>query len=468
MFRLQWNPVAATFQLISFGCRASQADGAALRKLLLEAGLNEAEGPEACDVAVLNTCTVTARADAEVRQVVRRIHRANPQCQILVTGCYAQRAPEELAQLEGVTWVVGNSHKHKIVELLGLPARSPEPADTNGQAGAESRSLGAPGRHPAVSPLIAVGEISNDFHFAPVLADDRTRPTLKVQDGCDARCSFCIIPAVRGRSRSLPPHIVIEEVRRLERQGYKEIVLSGINLGGYGRDLNRSITFLGLLERILAETALPRLRISSIEPMDVSPALIRLAATEPRLAQHFHIPLQSGSDRLLRAMHRRYWTSQYAERLLAIRQAMPHAALGADVMVGFPGETEHDHQTSARFIDSLPFTYLHVFPFSPRPGTPAAALANPVSSHAAQERSRELRRLAAQKHQNFLESQIGRTLSVLTLESTSSEGRSALSTNYLKISLPASAAPPNTLLDVHVARAHEGILYGDPAETRAT
>jgi len=212
-------------------------------------------------------------------------------------------------------------------------------------------------------PLVLVGEISEEFHFAPVFPDDRTRPTLKVQDGCNARCSFCVIPSVRGRSRSLAPAKVLEQVRELERSGYKEIVLSGINLGSYGRDLDRRITFLSLLERLLNETAIARLRISSIEPMDVTPSLIKLAAGKARLAQHFHIPLQSGCSRILRLMNRRYWPSQYAERILAIREQIPNAGIGADVMVGFPGETDPDHAASAAFIESLPFTYLHIFPY---------------------------------------------------------------------------------------------------------
>src|SRR5487761_628300 len=342
----------ANFFLINFGCRASQADGAGLKNQLRTAGLIESHDPAECDVAVLNTCTVTQTADSEVRQVVRRIHRANPQCQIMVTGCYAQRAPEEIAKLEGVAWVVGNSHKHKIPEML---------------AGA-SGALGVRGAPVAIK----ADEISPEFHFVPAFADDRTRPTLKIQDGCNARCAFCVIPSVRGPSRSLVPDAVIAEIRSLCRQGFKEFVLSGINLGSYGKDLGRSISFLGILERILAETQVPRIRISSIEPMDVSPELIRLAAREPRLARHFHVPLQSGCDRILRLMNRRYWRAQYAERILAIYESIPNCAIGADVMVGFPGETSADHEESSRFIELLPMTYLHVFPYSPRPGTPAA------------------------------------------------------------------------------------------------
>ena len=429
----------STFQLLNFGCRASQADGAAIKKQLLESGLQEVEDVAASQVAILNTCTVTARADAEIRQLVRRIHRANPLCRILVTGCYAQRSPAEIAQLGGVAWVVGNSHKHLIADLLRSSLQAPQPL------------------------TVLVGEITDEFHFAPVFPDDRTRPTLKIQDGCNARCSFCVIPSVRGRSRSLAPEKVIEQARELERSGYKEIVLSGINLGSYGRDIDRRISFLGLLERLLEETSIARLRISSIEPMDVGPALIRLVAEEPRMAQHFHIPLQSGCSRILRLMNRRYWPAQYAERILLLRERIPNAGIGADVMVGFPGETDQDHASSAAFIESLPFTYLHIFPYSARPHTPAAASPQQVNGRVARERAQEIRALLARKRQTFLQAQVGRMLSAVTLDECETSERVALSSNYLKIVLPGSNLPPNTLLAIQVGRVHQGLLFGFPA-----
>jgi threonylcarbamoyladenosine tRNA methylthiotransferase MtaB len=413
----------------------------ALKRQLVEAGFSEAADGDESDIAVLNTCTVTATADAEVRQVIRRIHRRNPRCRILVTGCYAQRAPREIAALDGVAWVVGNSHKHRVAEVLGAET----PADTRERQG-----------------RVMVGEIAPEFHFAPAIPDDRTRPTLKVQDGCNARCSFCIIPAVRGPSRSLAPDAVVGEVRKLDERGYREVVLSGINLGSYGRDLGRSINFVALLDRILSETAISRVRISSIEPMDVTPELIGLARGGKRVAEHFHVPLQSGSDRVLRLMNRRYWTGQYAERIFAIREALPQAGIGADVMVGFPEETEYDHALTAEFIDRLPFTYLHVFPYSARPGTPAAARPGQVDGRVKRERARELQSRIGQKRQAFLRAQIGRTLSVLTLDGGTVTERPALSSNYLKVSVPSSGLPPNVFVDVEVARVHDGMLYGFP------
>jgi threonylcarbamoyladenosine tRNA methylthiotransferase MtaB len=305
-----------------------------------------------------------------------------------------------------------------------------------------------------------VGEITEEFHFAPVFADDRTRPTLKIQDGCDARCSFCIIPTVRGQSRSLPPQTVLDQVRQLVDTGYQEVVLSGINLGGYGRDLDRSINFIGMAERILSETSIARIRISSIELMDASPALIRLVATEPRLAQHFHVPLQSGCDRILRLMNRRYWTKQYAERMLAIHQQAPNAALGADVMVGFPGETDQDHAASLQFIQSIPFTYLHIFPFSARPGTPASTAAGQVNGRIARDRSQEIRAVVNAKREAFLTAQVGQSLPALTLDETEDGARVALTTNYLKVALPDAEVPANKLVDVTVGRAVSGQLFG--------
>lgn len=450
--------MATTFSLVNFGCRASQADGAALKRRLRESGLAEAQ--DWGEVVILNTCTVTAAADAEIRQTIRRIHREDSRCKILVTGCYAQRAPQEIAAMDGVTWVVGNSHKHRIPEILastGSEVPAEEAAAPVALRQNDLIQLGALGTH----ANIQVGEITPQFHFSPVFPDDRSRPTLKIQDGCNARCSFCIIPAVRGRSRSLAPSQVVEQIRFLEEAGYNEVVLSGINLGGYGRDLDRSITFLGLLEKILAETAIRRIRLSSIEPMDVHPALIRLAAAEPRMADHFHVPLQSGSDRILRQMNRRYWAAQYAERIWAIREAMPDSGIGADVMTGFPGEAARDHDESARFIESLPFTYLHIFPYSARPSTPAAARADQVNGRIAQERSAALRALITRKRQAFLTSQVGRTLSSVTLSDNRDGAGAALSSNFLTIALAESYAPPNRLVDVRVRREAEGRLYGE-------
>ncbi len=417
----------------NFGCRATQADGAALESLLSAKGLEAAAERRHADLVVLNTCTVTSAADDDVRQTVRRVHRENPCARILVTGCYAQRAPEELAAMPGVEWVVGNSHKTQIADLVGS-------APYHGN--------------------ILVGDIfaQHEFLSAPVedAAGDRTRPNLKIQDGCNNRCSFCIIPFVRGRSRSAPAGQVVEQVRNLSRR-YREVVLSGINLGRWGREPGSNMRLAGLLRRLLEETEIERLRLSSVEPMDFSDDLLGLMAASPRIARHVHAPLQTGSDRILRRMHRKYRPRHYADRISQARCLMPDCAVGADVMVGFPGETESDFEESRRFIEGLPFTYLHVFTYSERPGTPAAEMPEPVPMPVRKERNRILRELAASKNLAFRRAMLGRTLSVVTLNATLHESGKALSGNYLRVDL-ARAAEPNQLIDVEIGGLTEGGL----------
>ena len=419
-----------SFHVHNFGCRASQADGAAIESALVGQGMCPADVAEA-QLVVLNTCTVTALADQDVRKAVHRVHRENPGARILVTGCYAQRAPEELAVLPGVHWVVGNSHKVEIPEIVTDPA-----APYHGQTNVGEIHVGQ----------IHVGDIfaTHEFLSAPVedAAGDRTRPNLKIQDGCNNRCSFCIIPFVRGRSRSAPADRVIEQVQNLAPR-YREVVLSGINLGRWGREPGSTTRLAGLIRRLLDETAIERLRLSSVEPMDWSDDLLGLVASEPRIAKHVHAPLQSGSDSVLRRMHRKYRPRHYEERILKARALMPDAAIGADVMTGFPGETAEEFEESRSFIESLPFTYLHVFTYSERPGTPAAAVPDQVPFEIRKERNRILRELAARKNLEFRRRMIGRTLSLVTL----SEG--ALSDNFLKVEL-ASPRPANQLIDVRI------------------
>jgi len=409
------------FYVKSFGCRASQADGAALEAALSAKGLTQASAG-AADLIVLNTCTVTSTADDEVRQVVRRIHRESPEARIVVTGCYAQRAPEEIAALPGVWLVAGNSHKTQIPDLV---------------------SAGAP-----YHGQIEVGDIfeQRDFLAGPVEdgIGGRTRPNLKIQDGCNNRCSFCIIPYVRGRSRSSPADDVVAQVRRLAAK-YREVVLSGINLGRWGRDLDSRLRLVHLVRRLLDETEVERLRLSSVEPMDFSDELLELMARSGRIAEHVHAPLQSGSDRVLRRMHRKYRPRHYAGRIEKARELMPNCAVGADVMTGFPGETAEEFEESRAFIESLPFTYLHVFTYSERPGTPAAEAASQVPMETRKRRTRTLRELAARKNREFRESMVGRTLSAVTIE----DGLTAVSGNYLKIEL-AATREPNRMVDVKI------------------
>ena len=417
------------FFVQNFGCRATQADGAALESLLAAKGLNAIPSRSDADLVILNTCTVTAAADDDVRSTVRRVHRENPSAKILVTGCYAQRAPEELAAMAGVEWVVGNSHKTQIADIVTA-------TEYHGN--------------------IHLSDIfeQHEFLSAPVedSAGDRARPNLKIQDGCNNRCSFCIIPYVRGRSRSMAVEQVVDQVRQLSKR-YREVVLSGINLGRWGREPGSTMRLADLVRLLLAETEMERLRLSSVEPMDFSNDLLQLMADSPRIAKHVHAPLQSGSDAVLRRMHRKYRPRHYADRILRARALMPDAAIGADVMVGFPGETEAEFEQSRSFIESLPFTYLHVFTYSERPGTPAAESDGQVPIPIRKQRNKVLRDLAAQKNLEFRRSMVGRKLSVVTL----GEGNMALSSNYLKVEL-AEPVAANRLLDVQIEAVTESNL----------
>ncbi len=475
----------ATFYIQQFGCRATQADGAALERQLLARGCTTASEAAAADIVVVNTCTVTASADAQARDAIRKLHAANPAARVIVTGCYAQRAPEELAALPGVSWVVGNSHKPQIPDLVGAISSKSSSFHSHGFFSAAALAAEPMSLFQAPAKILTGDIFEQDVLLgAPVLGGEgnHTRPTLKIQDGCNSRCSYCVIPFVRGKSRSLPPDTVIQEILRLTvGQTFlsvpplpktpipvhfpaREIVLSGINLGAYGRDLSPRVEFEDLLRRILDEIPVERLRISSIEPLDVTQDLVDLFASTDRIAQHFHMPLQSGSDRILAAMHRWYRTEHYARRVELIHECLPHAAIGADVITGFPGETEDEHAATVAFIERLPFTYLHVFSFSKRPGTKAAALSNEVPGAVIKRRARELRALGEAKAAAFRRSQIGRTLRVLTLrpdENTDSNTTPALSSNYLRVRL-AGNHPANNWFDVLISGETGTALVGEP------
>ena len=432
--------IVPAFFVQNFGCRATQADGAAIERQLAHEGLTRAHSSAQADLVVLNTCTVTAAADQDARAAIRRVHRENPGAKILVTGCYAQRAPQEIASLPGVSWVVGNSHKHQVAEIASGAARD--------FVSLEGLALSGPA-------FTFVGNIfaHTELIAAPVFAEEdlssRTRPNLKVQDGCNSRCSFCIIPSVRGGSRSMHQQRVIQEARSLVAAGYKEIVLSGINLGRWGRDFVPQLRLEQLLRALLEETEIEKIRISSVEPMDWSDELIALVAGSTRIAKHAHVPLQSGSDRILRMMYRKYRPWHYAERIRKIHEAMPEAAVGADVMVGFPGETGELFEESRSFIEHLPFTYLHVFTYSSRPGTPSASMPGQVPVAVARERNRILRDLAARKNLEFRQRFRGRSLNVITLQTGDEHFTEALSDNYLRIRLEGSF-PANSWMQVEV------------------
>ncbi|MFZ0734092.1 MAG: MiaB/RimO family radical SAM methylthiotransferase [Candidatus Sulfotelmatobacter sp.] len=497
------------FHVENFGCRATQADGAALERQFEERGLSRASGTRDASVVILNTCTVTTGADQDARAAIRRVRRQNPEARIVVTGCYAQRAPEEIAALPGVDLVVGNSHKHQLAEIA---LRTNVNSSSGGLGFVPLESLRTLGERSTANDQrpIFVSDIfaHTELLAAPVFdaANERTRPNLKIQDGCDNRCSFCVIPYVRGHSRSLTADRIVHEVNTLVNAGYREVVISGINLGRWGRDLgsdvgtaaigpdvyvgtaaigcpgersspaslpastrkpraeSREPRFTDLIRAILDDTTLEKLRISSVEPMDWSDGLISLIASSPRIAKHAHVPMQSGSDSVLRRMHRKYRPWHYREKIEKIRAAMPQAAIGADVMVGFPGETDSEFESTRRLVEDLPFTYLHVFTYSPRPGTPAASMKNQVPVHIARERNRILRELAAEKKLAFMRSFIGKTVKAITLNVVGNdedgEFTEALTDNYLKLRLR-GRHEPNRWQAVSVQNVTGGSLAGN-------
>jgi threonylcarbamoyladenosine tRNA methylthiotransferase MtaB len=450
----------ADFHIENFGCRAARADGEAVAARLRASG-HSAQQPTEADVVVVNTCSVTAEADRAARAFIRRTHRRNPRAQIVVTGCYAQRAPDELAALAGVSAVVGNSHKALAPELVRGLLESAEAC-----ARPELVQIAPAARREALAPPQVDQVVLVDDRFAhsfleeaQVAAGAQTRPNLKIQEGCSNRCTFCVIPFTRGPSKSLSLDAVLKQVEGFIASGGNELVLSGINLGRWGRDpAGGADSLASLTKKILTETALPRLRLSSIEPMDWDADLIALMEEfgGSRLARHAHLPLQSGSDTVLRRMHRRYRPWHYAAKVEALRAAAgPALTLGADIMVGFPGESEQEFAETMDMVRALPFGYLHLFPFSPRPGTPGEALhaAAPVASQVVEERMAQLRALGAEKMLVHRQQFVGQTLPGLTLHTpadVTARGRTAaLTENFLPVEIESRFAA-NRLIDLSV------------------
>jgi threonylcarbamoyladenosine tRNA methylthiotransferase MtaB len=447
--------VASAFHIENFGCRAARADGEAVGDKLRAAGLYEQQ-PAKADVVIVNSCSVTAEADRSARAFIRRVHRVNPDARILVTGCYAQRAPEELACLPGVGAVVGNSYK-ALAPAIAMNLIRETTAGIRGT----NPDLGVEIEH----RLVPVRSLLSGSGHASIWADDdfahsfleevqpvpgtQTRPNLKIQEGCSNRCTFCVIPQTRGSSRSLAATAVLRQVAGFVDAGGKELVLSGINLGRWGRDLPPEAGYPApslpkLLRRIFRETELPLVRLSSIEPMDWGADLIGVMREfgGTRLARHAHLPLQSGSDAVLRRMHRRYRPWHYAEKAAALIEAAgSELTLGADVMVGFPGESDREFEETFDFIRALSLGYLHLFPFSPRPGTRGWGLhaESPVPAKVVEERMGALRALAAEKSEAHRRHFVGREVDAITLHTppgVQTMGRTAaLTENFLPMQI---------------------------------
>jgi threonylcarbamoyladenosine tRNA methylthiotransferase MtaB len=396
------------YAVVTFGCRVNQADS-----LVIEDGLRSRGGlaasPEEADIVVLNTCSVTANADQAARQTVRRIARLNPEVRFIVTGCYATRQPAEVSALPNVVRVVGNDDKDDVVASMF--------GDGDGPCG---------------------------HSLAPGVAG-RTALTLRVQTGCDEACSYCIIPRTRGSGRSRPLPVVLDDVRRAVDAGYKEIAITGVHLGSYGRDLDEGSSLSTLVAALSGWDGDVLFRISSLEPMDCTPAIVDMVAGSARLAPHFHLPLQHGCDEMLRAMRRPYSAAFYRALIDRVRTTLPDAAIGSDIIVGFPGEHDSHFEELQTLLEELPLTHLHVFPYSDRPGTEASRLLPKVDGRLVRERARIVRDISERMSRRFKASQEGRRLRALTVD----DGQSVVTGNYLKLRLNLRQAR-NEWVDIRV------------------
>lgn len=431
----------------TFGCRLNQYDTETMRTLLEgEGGWRTVPWNEEADVYVVNTCSVTAKADARARQMIRRIHGERPDARIVATGCYAQRAPGELAELPGVDLLLGAADRARTVEEF-----------------AAIETL-VPGEiRVSVSPI----NDASTFHEVPITEMmDRSRAFVKVQEGCDERCTFCIIPQTRGRSRSRDPRRVLEQVRELVASGYTEIVITGVHVGEFGLDLpdgRRQLT--DLIADVLEVPGLQRFRLSSIQPNTVTDGMIDLMATHPRFARHFHLPLQSGSDDVLRRMKRPYTAAEFDDVVHRIAERVPDCGIGTDVISGFPGETDTDFQHTFDRIEALPFTYLHPFTYSERPGSEAATFGDAVPGDVRKRRTRALKKLAADKNRAFRERHVGREVEIF-VEEMRRNGEphlGGLTDNYLRVDL-GPGSTDGTMVSAQVTGLTAEGLAGEPLE----
>ncbi len=413
------------YAVVTFGCRVNQADSLGFEEALCAAG-GEPSGSDSADVVVVNTCSVTATADQAARQAIRRVARRNPDARIVVTGCYATRRPDEVAALPNVACVVPNDAKPKLLELAGLTTAT-RFADGDGACGA------------AIVPGVA----------------GRTAFTLRVQTGCAEPCSYCIIPSTRGRPRSLPLEAVLAEVDRVVAAGFREVALTGVHLGSYGRDLRDPSSLVELVRALDGRHEDVLFRISSLEPMDCRPEIVDLVAASPSFAPHVHLPLQHASNRVLARMRRPYTVDEYDALVTGIRRRIPHASIGSDVIVGFPGETDEDFAELAAYLERSPLTHLHVFPYSDRPGTPAAAMGDRPHGSIVRERATRVREIGRRLSAAFHQSQIGTVHRALTLE----DGSLVVTGNYLKLRIT-PGLPRNEWVRVRVLSHEHGELLG--------
>ena len=426
------------YAITTLGCKVNQYDSAMIEARLGEAGLERCGFDQVADVYVVNTCTVTDRADAESLKLARRARRLNPRARVIMTGCLAQASPEKLAAAQEVDQIVGLARMDDLVHAATTQADVPRVMVSNLRKSKAAIDVRA------------------------VVPAGQTRAFLKLQEGCDQFCSFCIVPFSRGTSRSVPPREVLDVLDSLHEKGFKEVILSGVHLGGYGKDLSPPVTLIGLLEMIGERCPIPRIRLSSIDPEELSDEIIDLVANTDRFCPHFHLPLQAGEDQILEKMRRRYQIDDYRRRVERILERMPDAAIGTDLIVGFPGETDEHFERYFRFIEGLPLAYFHVFPYSVRSGTTAAKFGGRVAAVEIKRRAQRMRNLGDLRREAFLKRFVGKKLKVLVEENREPGGQwlRGYSRNYLKVLIQGPDQLKNNEVDVEALAGDSLALVG--------
>jgi len=437
-----------SFKIITLGCKVNQYESAYLKDSLLNAGWYEASKNERADLTLVNTCIVTQKASYQSRQAVRKAIKENPSGMTSAIGCYGQVFPDELSKIPGLNLIAGNTVKGQLPDIL-----------TNRMHDGQLRLISEDFTSDATFEALPVKGFLN-----------RTRAFLKIQDGCRSFCSYCIVPFARGPVRSLYPAKVLSMLKSLSIEGFKEVVLTGIHLGMYGLDLDHDMDLKGLLTLINKEELPLRIRLSSLEPTEIDQDLIDMMASEEWLCRHFHIPLQSGDDKILKGMNRDYTAREFAGLVEHIHKKIPLAAIGLDTMAGFPGEDDRAHQHTCSLIHELPVSYLHVFPFSPRKGTAAAGFSDQINQNVIKERAAELRILGDKKREEFYRSCLGKAFLVLA-EGWHSEREKmikGLSDNYLRVIFPSPEFIKNSLLQIRMESLGKNSIIGNPISNPAS
>jgi len=426
-----------TVSFHTFGCKLNQAETAAIVKDFENRGYRVISRDQSADVFVLNSCTVTGRSDAKCRRAIRHTLKINPKTTVIVVGCYSQVAADEICQIEGVDYVLGTKEKFQIFDHFPGPGK-----------------LSHPKR--CITPVEKLKEATSPLGNYL----DHTRAFLKIQDGCNHRCSYCIVPLARGPNRSVSVEEVLHQTEILIHQGYREIVLTGVHIGAYGKEFGKGSLLSGLLHRLMRVEGLDRIRLSSLDPEDITDELLKCIAGSEKICRHLHIPLQSGCDTILASMSRRHTTETFRKKIEKIVKKLGDVGLGTDVIVGFPGETEEMFEETYKLIEELPFTYLHVFPFSPRKNTKAASMPNKTDPRVRTERAERLRTLGEKKKEQFVQKWMDQVVKVLLERRNRNGWMGGFTSEYLRVEVPYKATLKNQLVNVKIEKVSRSAARG--------